>query len=115
MLKLGATTFFEAYSEKETEPENFAFYERPYGLSCCHAWSAGPAFFLPILFSGLTPVDDGWKTFRFSPVLSVREDFLLSVPTPFGPIRVEQKAGIQKISAPLGTKIFNEKEICSDE
>lgn len=111
MLKLGATTFFEAFSEKETEPENFAFYGRPYGLSCCHAWSAGPAFFFPILFSGLEPVADGWKTFRFSPFLPVREDFFLSVPTPSGLIRVEQKAGIQKISAPLGTKILHEKKI----
>ena len=50
MLKLGATTFFEAYGEGKTGQGIYDFYGRPFGLSLCHAWSSAPAFLLPMIF-----------------------------------------------------------------
>lgn len=56
MLKQGASTFFEAYREGAEGEELYSFYGRRFGLSLCHAWSAGPAALLPMLFSGCEPV-----------------------------------------------------------
>lgn len=50
MMKVGATTFFEAYGEGKTGCGLYDFYKRPYGLSLCHAWSSAPAFLLPMCF-----------------------------------------------------------------
>ena len=49
MLKLGATTFLEGYSETFDEKSACVFYERPFAMSFCHAWSAAPCALLPIL------------------------------------------------------------------
>ncbi|MCI5779595.1 MAG: hypothetical protein MR051_07275 [Lentisphaeria bacterium] len=50
MMKVGATTFFEAYGEGKTGKGLYDFYDRPFGLSLCHAWSSAPAFLLPMIF-----------------------------------------------------------------
>lgn len=50
MVKEGATTFFEAYGEGKTGTGLYDFYNRPFGLSLCHAWSSAPAFLLPMVF-----------------------------------------------------------------
>ena len=51
MMKEGATTFFEAYGEGKTGTGLYDFYNRPFGLSLCHAWSSAPAFLLPMIFN----------------------------------------------------------------
>ena len=51
MMKAGATTFFEAYGEGKTGSGLYDFYDRPFGLSLCHAWSSAPAFLLPMIFA----------------------------------------------------------------
>ena len=50
MIKAGATTFFEAYGEGKTGKGLYDFYNRPFGLSLCHAWGSAPAFLLPLIF-----------------------------------------------------------------
>ncbi len=52
MMKQGATTFFEAYGEGKDGIGLYDFYDRPFGLSLCHAWSSAPAFLLPMIFNG---------------------------------------------------------------
>ena len=49
MMNVGATTFFEAYGEGKKGKSFYDFYNRPYGLSLCHAWSSAPAFLLPMI------------------------------------------------------------------
>lgn len=51
MVKAGATTFFEAYGEGKNGNTLYDFYDRPFGLSLCHAWGSAPAFLLPMIFS----------------------------------------------------------------
>lgn len=49
MLKLGATTFFEGYEDNFDEKTMCVFYERPFGMSLCHAWSSAPCALLPMI------------------------------------------------------------------
>ena len=67
MIKQGATTFWEAYNANDSFAEQYMFYNRPYGKSLCHAWSSGPAAFLPSGLFGLKPLEDGWKKFTIDP------------------------------------------------
>lgn len=102
MLKLGATTFFEAYDESLTGNSIYAFYNRPYGLSLCHAWSAGPAALLPILLFGCEPASDGWRTFRVAPSPLLRDGDAATVPTPLGEIRLWMENGQLHQEIPAG-------------
>ncbi|WOO39718.1 hypothetical protein [Rubellicoccus peritrichatus] len=45
-LQRGLTTFPEAYDPEESYESMLAFYNRPFGRSLCHAWSAGPSYLL---------------------------------------------------------------------
>lgn len=49
MLDLGATTFWEGYDPAAKGDAHWVFYDRPFGKSLCHAWSAAPVFLLPLL------------------------------------------------------------------
>ena len=49
MLRLGATTFFEGWRDDFDEVTSCVFYDRPFGMSRCHAWSSAPCALLPIL------------------------------------------------------------------
>lgn len=55
MLRLGATTFFEGYRDDFDEETMCVFYDRPFGMSLCHAWSAAPCALLPILTGRTIP------------------------------------------------------------
>lgn len=50
MMDSGATTFFEAYGDGKDGNGLYDFYDRPFGLSLCHAWSSAPVFLLPLIF-----------------------------------------------------------------
>lgn len=50
MMNSGATTFYEAYGEGKKGKGLYDFYDRPFGLSLCHAWSSAPVFLLPMIF-----------------------------------------------------------------
>lgn len=87
MLKQGASTFFEAYREGAEGEELYSFYGRRFGLSLCHAWSAGPAALLPMLFSGCEPVADGWK--KHTPCRELPDGAAVTIPTPSGALAFE--------------------------
>jgi alpha-L-rhamnosidase len=103
MLKRGATTFWEAYDPKEPKEEQYSFYERPYGKSLCHAWSSGPAAFLPSKLFGLKPLDDGWKRFTLQPDIGSLQWASVCLPTKYGNIIVDIKNQDIHVSIPKGT------------
>ena len=105
MLKKGATTFWEAYNPKETYEEQYSFYGRPYAKSLCHAWSSGPAAFLPSELFGLKPLEDGWKRFILNPKLGYLEWASVCVPTKYGNILVDIDKDNVQISIPEGTTL----------
>ena len=105
MLKKGATTFWEAYDPTETNKNQYSFYNRPYAKSLCHAWSSGPAAFLPSELFGLKPLEDGWKRFKVNPNLGYLEWASVCLPTKYGNILVDIEKDNIKISIPEGTTL----------
>ena len=103
MLKEGATTFFEAFDETLKGEKLYEFYNRPYGLSCCHAWGSGPAFLVPLILSGIEPLKDGWEEFALSPMEGM-EEFFVTIPTPRGLIRYNVEKGVEDLIVPDGLK-----------
>ncbi|MBN2028823.1 hypothetical protein JW824_01125 [bacterium] len=103
MLDEGATTFWEAYDANEEGAAQYSFYRRPYGKSLAHAWSAGPAYFLPSEIFGLRPLEDGWKRFSLDVNLGYLEWASASVPTKYGPITVDANQENVAIIVPPGT------------
>lgn len=103
MLNYGATTFWEAYDPAQKGTERLAFYDRPYGKSLCHAWSSGPAAFLPAEISGIKPLADGWKIFSIDPHPGNIKWIDATIPTPHGDITVEIKDNAFTIQIPAGT------------
>ena len=99
MLQDGATTFYEACATDDRSPEKYEFYGRRYGLSLCHAWSAGPAALLPLIFFGCEPLEDGWRSFRLAPRCYDPEQ-AVTIPTPAGEISVEFRRGSWKLDCP---------------
>ena len=103
MLNQGATTFWEAYDPIQKGKDHYSFYNRPYGKSLCHAWSAGPAAFLPSEILGLRPIEDGWKRFSVNPHLGTLKWVSCTVPTPFGNIAMDVKGEDFILIIPKGT------------
>lgn len=99
MLEGGATTFWEAYDPEEKGDDAYKFYERPFGKSLCHAWSAGPAAFLPMGIFGIEPQEDGWSCFKLNPQLGSLSWAAATIPTPHG--LIELFADKNKISLNL--------------
>lgn len=91
MIAAGATTFWEACDPEEKDASVYAFYNRPFGKSLCHAWSAGPAAFLPRALFGLEILSDGWKHFRIAPVAGSLEWAALTIPSPQGDLEIVRK------------------------
>lgn len=105
MLQKDATTFWEAYDPLENGTIQYSFYKRPYGKSLCHAWSSGPAAFLPSGLFGLKPTADGWKRFTLHPNLGTLRWASVSVPTKYGNITVDIKNKDIQIVIPKGTTL----------
>jgi alpha-L-rhamnosidase len=105
MLERGATTFWEAYNPKQIDNQQYSFYGRPYAKSLCHAWSSGPAAFLPSGIIGLIPLEDGWKRFAVNPNLGQLNWASVTVSTKFGDIRVDIEKEKITINVPSGTTL----------
>jgi hypothetical protein len=103
MLREGATTFWEAWDPAQHGKEQYEFYGRPYAKSLCHAWSAGPAAFLPAGILGLKPLEDGWKRFSLNPQPGTLTWVNSTVPTPYGNIQVDVDSAGVKLTVPAGT------------
>lgn len=103
MLDRGATTFWEAWDATQTGDNAYAFYSRPFAKSLCHAWSSGPATFLPSEIFGLRPVADGWSRFTVNPQLGLLSWACATVPTPHGDIELSAASGNVTLKVPAGT------------
>ncbi len=103
MLSQEATTFWEAFDPTQEGKEHYSFYDRPYGKSLCHAWSAGPTAFLPSEILGLQPIEDGWRRFSVNPNLGSLEWISATVPTTFGNIIVNITGNKMTLNVPDGT------------
>ncbi|KAL7507224.1 hypothetical protein ACHAXN_006850 [Cyclotella atomus] len=106
MLRTGATTFYEALDEKETEQDIASFYDRPYARSMCHAWGSGPCALLPEIMLGLRPLSDGWKIFQCDPLEECPSYVSASVQTKYGIIGLKLDPVMLCIDVPNGTTMI---------
>jgi predicted GH43/DUF377 family glycosyl hydrolase len=110
MLSTGATTFYEAYSEKESRDEIAAFYNRPYARSLCHAWGSGPCALLPEILLGLRPLSDEWDVFLCDPLEECPTMLSTVVQTKHGAIDVNLDSSRLTVVVPEGTTmVFMER------
>jgi hypothetical protein len=112
MLDVNATTFFEAYTEKETTMSEVAqFYNRPYGRSLCHAWAAGPCALYPEILLGLCPLSDGWREWVCDPLLTCIQSISCRIETRYGFIHVQLDNVNLQVSVPEGTSMVLMDEV----
>ena len=86
MLKLGATSIWEAYDPTQLGDEHFAMYGRPFGKSLCHAWGANPVYLFGKYLLGVKPTAPGYAAWLIEPSLAGLEWIEGKVPTPKGDI-----------------------------
>jgi hypothetical protein len=101
MLRLGATSFWEAYDPTESGNQHYAMYGRPFGKSLCHAWGASPIYLLGKYYLGVTPTAPGYQTYTVEPDLGGLKWMKGEVPTPSGNIMIsvsEKEISIQTVA-----------------
>ena len=91
MLKMDATSFWEAYDPTETEPNCYSMYDRPYGKSLCHAWGASPLYFVGRYILGIRPTKIGYAEFEIEPVLTIFDEFDAEMPINDGYVKISYK------------------------
>ena len=111
MIALGATSAWEDYDERMTGLEHYAMYGEPFDKSLCHAWGAGPLYFVGRYLVGLVPTSPGFATYRISPLLT-QGDFAATLPLAEGEVRVSLKNGTLTVfsTAAGGTLSLGGKE-----
>ncbi|MGC8842853.1 MAG: family 78 glycoside hydrolase catalytic domain, partial [bacterium] len=85
MLDYDATTCWETF------PGSLDVLGKKLTRSHCHAWSAAPAFFLPVYILGVKPVEPGFSKVLIEPNLCDLTWARGTVPTPMGVIEVSYK------------------------
>ncbi len=103
MLDLGASSFWERYDAGETNEAHLAMYGRPYAMSLCHAWSAGPVFLLGGELFGCRPLEPGWARFALDICELPLARAGTTLPTPHGEIRITRCGQNAKVQIPSGT------------
>ncbi|MDD4193298.1 MAG: alpha-L-rhamnosidase C-terminal domain-containing protein, partial [Mangrovibacterium sp.] len=88
MLKLGATSVWEAFDPQQSGDEHYAMYGRPFGKSLCHAWGANPVYLFGKYLLGVTPTAPGYQAYVIEPSLAGLEWIEGKVPTPHGNIEI---------------------------
>ncbi|MDR3308562.1 MAG: DUF1080 domain-containing protein [Tannerella sp.] len=111
MLRLGATSFWEAFDPEQSGAEHYAMYDRPFGRSLCHAWGASPIYLFGKYWLGVCPTSPGYATYLIEPELGGLKWMTGSVPTPSGNINLsvtEKKITVETVSG-AGTLRFRSR------
>ena len=103
MLKLGATSFWEAYDPEQKGDEHYAMYGNPFGKSLCHAWGANPVYLFGKYLLGVKPLSPGYSSYIIEPSLAGLKWIEGKVPTPKGDIYVYMDTKEIKIKTVPGT------------
>jgi hypothetical protein len=68
MLAMDAVTCWEQFKGERVPTPLQAHRTEFFTRSHCHAWSAAPAYFLPITVLGAKPLEAGWRRFELTTV-----------------------------------------------
>ena len=122
MLDYGATTFWEDF-DLDWIQNSFGIDELPHvgqhdlhadfgkycyrGLrhSLCHGWAGGPAAFLSEHLLGIRPLAPGFRRIEIAPQFCGLEELSGSVPTPYGPVRIEGTPDDWRWEVPDGIEV----------
>ena len=99
MLEKGALTFWEEYTPRQGEPEQYGMYGDPFGKSLCHAWAASPIYLLGRYFLGVYPLSPGYETFAVEPKTEYFTELDCTVPVKDGKVRICFQNGELKVEA----------------
>lgn len=119
MLRLGATTFWEAYDPTLPDDKHYEMYDRPFAKSLCHAWGANPIYLFGRYYLGVYPTEAGYEKYEIKPNLGDLEWIEGTVPTPGGNITVKmdkKKIEITTEEKGVGKLLFQSKRkpTCKD-
>lgn len=106
MLKLGATSIWEAYDPEQKGDEHYAMYGRPFGKSLCHAWGANPVYLFGKYLLGVKPTSPGYSSYVIEPSLGGLEWIKGKVPTPYGDIEIFMDAKTITVKTDKGEGIL---------
>ena len=98
MLALGATSIWEDFDEREEGLAHYAMYGDPFDRSLCHAWGAGPLYFIGRYQAGVAPLSPGWREYAVTPCLTMA-DFTATVPVGEGSVTVSLQKGSLTVSS----------------
>ncbi|GIV09916.1 MAG: hypothetical protein KatS3mg019_2007 [Fimbriimonadales bacterium] len=115
MLDMGAVTCWEQFKGKRVSSPLHAHQTEFFTRSHCHAWSAAPAYMLPITVLGAQPLTPGWTRFELSPFLGDLRWAYGVLPLPQGALHFaleQSEGGVQgHITVPEGyTAVIAGKE-----
>ena len=112
MIRLGATTIWEAFDPTQTGVEHYGMYGKPYDKSLCHAWGAGPIYLFGRYYLGVYPTAPGFETFRVEPNLGGLQSISGIVPANGAEVRVSLDADELRVTATRdgGTLAWEGKE-----
>ena len=88
IINMGASTVWEEFDPNMKGTEHYAMYGEPFDKSLCHAWGAGPIYFIGRYLVGLHPTDAGYKSFELEPKLNVG-NYKVTLPVMNGCIKIE--------------------------
>ncbi len=97
MIKLGATSIWEAFDPTKNGAEHYEMYGDKFGKSLCHAWGAGPIILLSKYCLGVTPAEVGYKSFEVHPNPGKYSQIKGTVPLNGGKVDVELTCGKLKV------------------
>lgn len=109
MLRMGATSVWEAYDPAVKGKAHYAMYNEPYGKSLCHAWGCGPICFLGKFVAGVRPTSAGYTTWEVCPNPGMYRSFRATVPLPEGKVQVNYENGKISVLSNCGGGVLHWK------
>jgi hypothetical protein len=70
-----------------------------------HAWSAAPAEFLTRILAGIEILEPGCRKLKVSPKTNDPASYTVAFPTPLGTVKIENRQGDVRYTAPPGIEI----------
>ena len=81
--------------------------------SLCHGWASAPCFWLSETLSGVRFLSPGGGELSVTPRLAGLQWMHIGIPTPRGPVTIEQEAGkVPEIRLPEGVRLVPQEPCC---
>lgn len=99
MVRLGATTIWEAYDPTHSGARHYQMYWQRYDKSLCHAWGASPIYLFGRYYLGVYPTSPAYATFNVEPNLGGLESISGTVPVNGGEVRIEMNSSTLSVTS----------------